>query len=110
LPNKWLKHADIVNECIRLFVKDPLWQKAMTKQFASAFCLDHLIASPDPNIQRVGISMAASLLIKVPALEMADIVHDDYSMELISRKLFRILIDNQTKGRKEVDALIDELH
>lgn len=54
--------------------------------------------------------MAASLLIKVPALEMTDIVHDDYSMELISRKLFRILIDNQTKGRKEVDALIDELH
>lgn len=38
--------------------------------------------------------MAAMLMMKVPTLELSDIVSDEYSMDMVGRALFRILIDS----------------
>ena len=85
-PLRQANHADIVKECTRLFVNDSLWQKTIeaNKPLAKAFFLDALISSEDPNIKKVGEAMGSLLMVKLPSLELADVVDDDYSMEKIN--------------------------
>ena len=94
LPNTIYIHADIVKECMRLFSKDTLWHKAIEKEhdFASKFQLDTLITANDQNISKIGINMGALLILKVPALELSEVVNDDFSMEKISQALLKYVL------------------
>lgn len=99
LPNTIYIHADIVKECLRLFAKDTLWQKALdlNHDFAKKFQLDTLITSNDMNISKIGINMGSLIMLKVPSLELSDIVSDDYSMEKISQALLKYVLTNIAK-------------
>lgn len=57
------------------------------------FHLDALLKSTNEQFKQVGVSMGAILMVKVPDLELADIVSDDYSMEKINQALLKYIIN-----------------
>lgn len=114
-PLRQSNHADIVKECTRLLVKDTIWHKTIetNKNFAKDFYLDSLISSEDANIKKIGEAMGSLLMVKIPNLELDDIVDEDYSMEKINQALLKYLINTQVKFRLRVEHAehdIEELH
>lgn len=85
----------IVQECTRLMARDELWRQAIsnTKRFAKFFFLDALIGHAETSFRRIGESMGALLMAKIPSLELSDIVNDDYSMEKINQALLKYIIN-----------------
>ena len=111
LPNTIYIHADIVKECMRLFAKDTLWHKAIQQnaEFARKFQLDTLILSNDQNISKIGVNMGSLIMLKVPNLELSDVVSDDFSMEKISQALVKYVLTTMAKQKRNYDEEIDAL-
>lgn len=56
--------------------------------------------------------MGAILMVKVPDLELCDIVSDDYSMEKIHQALTKYVLNSQIKNAKQLmshDEHLDDL-
>jgi len=84
-----------VRECARLFANDILWQNAIkeNKAFAKAFFLDALIEQEeDLSFRKTGQAMGALLMVKIPELELPDIVNEDYSMEKINQAIMKTVL------------------
>jgi len=84
-----------VRECARLFTNDILWQNAIkeNKAFAKAFFLDALIEQEeDLSFRKTGQAMGALLMVKIPELELPDIVNEDYSMEKINQAIMKTVL------------------
>jgi hypothetical protein len=84
-----------VRECARLFTNDILWQNAIkeNKAFAKAFFLDALIEQEqDLSFRKTGQAMGALLMVKIPELELSDIVNEDYSMEKINQAIMKTVL------------------
>jgi hypothetical protein len=84
-----------VRECARLFNNDILWQNAIkeNKAFAKAFFLDALIEQEeDLSFRKTGQAMGALLMVKIPELELPDIVNEDYSMEKINQAIMKTVL------------------
>lgn len=114
-PDRQSNHADIVKECIRLLVKDTVWHKTIetNKNLAKNFFLDSLISSDDPKIKKIGETMGSLLMVKIPLLELDDIVDEDYSMEKINQAMLKYFINSQIKFREKIEQNehdIEELH
>lgn len=48
--------------------------------------------------------MGAILMVKVPDLELSDIVSDDYSMEKINQALIKYILNSQIKNQKQLNS------
>lgn len=84
-----------MRECARLFTNDILWQNAIkeNKAFAKAFFLDALIEQEeDLSFRKTGQAMGALLMVKIPELELPDIVNEDYSMEKINQAIMKTVL------------------
>lgn len=84
-----------MRECARLFANDILWQNAIkeNKAFAKAFFLDALIEQEeDLSFRKTGQAMGALLMVKIPELELPDIVNEDYSMEKINQAIMKTVL------------------
>lgn len=89
------KHADIINECTRLFSRDTMWIRVMAKnkKLVKMFCLDPLIQATEFNYRKIGVNMGALIMMKVPAVELTDVVTTDFAMEKIGQWLIKFLVD-----------------
>jgi len=79
---------------------------------ARSFHLDSLLKSGNEQFKKVGESMGAILMVKVPDLELPDIVTDDYSMEKINQALIKYVLNSQIKNAKQIashDEHLDDL-
>jgi hypothetical protein len=59
--------------------------------------LDTLILSNDQNISKIGVNMGSLIMLKVPNLELSDVVSDDFSMEKISQALVKYVLTTMAK-------------
>lgn len=107
----------IVKECARLLARDELWRQAIanTKRYAKFFFLDALIGHAETSYRKIGEAMGALLMVRIPSLELSDIVNEDYSMEKINQAILKFVINTQTdqkhrlEGYEEALEHIDEL-
>jgi len=85
-PERPNYHASIVKECTRLLAIDELWQVSLAKnrQDIKGFHLDALIASEDEKKRRVGQEMAALIMVKVPDVDLSEIIHSSAAVANIS--------------------------
>lgn len=67
------------------------------------FFLDELINSENEVYNRIGEAMGSLLMVKIPDIEVRDIVQDDFSMEKITQAVMKYLLNNHTKLRTRVD-------
>ena len=83
-----------MKECTRLFSTDSPWHEAIenNKPLAKSFHLDPLIQQPNPVIKRVGITMGATIMMRVPKIDLAEVVNNDYSMDKINQGLLKYVI------------------
>lgn len=93
-PNRPLQHVAIVKECTRFLNVDEPWQAVFKKDkgLVRMFCLDPLFTAPEPAVRKIAEQMGCMLVVKVPGLDMSDIVEDDYSMQKISQAITKLLI------------------
>lgn len=99
MPEREFLHASIVKECSRLLSSDELWHNVFKNEakYLKIFNLDALFGQEDPAAKKVAESMGSLLMIKVPNIDLSDIVDEDYSMEKISQSLLRLLMTSSVR-------------
>ena len=92
-------HASIIQGLDHLLVNDYAFCEAIThdKGIIAKFELDRLIAGRSGSKARVGVEFGSLLMFKVPGLDLADFVKDEFSMAKISQSLLREVVKVQRK-------------
>ena len=75
-PERLVNHAAVVKELARIFSQDKNWQITIeaNQKLAKTFRLDSLIGSHNPEQRKLGCGMGSLLMMKLPRLQIEDIL------------------------------------
>lgn len=69
-----------------------------------------MINASEFNFRKIGVNMGALIMMKVPNIDLLDVVYTDFAMEKIGHALIKYVLSTNTRQKgKPSDKALDEL-